>query len=128
MPYAPEHYCLGGCGKRIPSGKTYCPECKKRMYPYVRRDPDGGYAKLKKEYNSKRWKDLRAYKLRINPLCEVCAKIPVTTLATVVDHDKPHRGNMDLFYDINNLVSMCVTHHNQKSAEERMDRKKESEG
>jgi 5-methylcytosine-specific restriction protein A len=75
-------------------------------------------SKHKKLYNSSRWQDLRRYVLNKQPLCVECLKNNRITPATVVDHIKPHKGNKDLFYDINNLQSMCKSCHDRKTAKE----------
>jgi 5-methylcytosine-specific restriction protein A len=33
------------------------------------------------------------------------------TAATIVDHARPHRGDSRLFFDPENLVSLCKPHH-----------------
>jgi len=38
--------------------------------------------------------------------------------ATVVDHIEPHKGDEELFYDINNLQSLCKSCHDRKTAKE----------
>lgn len=72
----------------------------------------------KKLYNSSRWQDLRRYVLNKQSLCVECLKNNRITPATVVDHIKPHKGNEDLFYDINNLQSLCKSCHDRKTAKE----------
>ena len=42
-----------------------------------------------KMINSVRWKQLRAEKLRNNPICEVCETNDLSTLATEVHHKTP---------------------------------------
>lgn len=41
-----------------------------------------------------------------------------TTLATVVDHVEPHKGDVTLFYDPDNLQSLCKDHHDSTKARE----------
>jgi 5-methylcytosine-specific restriction enzyme A len=58
---------------------------------------------------------MSAAKLIETPLCEDCAQIGVTRLATQVDHvesvaSAPHRA-----YDPDNLRSLCATHHSEKT-------------
>ena len=72
----------------------------------------------KKLYNSSRWQDLRRYVLNKQPLCVECLKNNRITPATVVDHIEPHKGNEDLFYDINNLQSLCKSCHDRKTVKE----------
>ncbi|MDD4570646.1 MAG: HNH endonuclease signature motif containing protein [Tepidanaerobacteraceae bacterium] len=47
-----------------------------------------------------------------------CLKAKRITPATVVDHIKPHKGDVKLFFDINNLQSLCKTCHDRKTAKE----------
>ena len=70
-------------------------------------------------YYSTKWRKLRAHKLSIQPLCEICYKNNVTTIATVVDHDKTRRLWPELEMDLDNLVPMCNKHHNKKRALEK---------
>lgn len=65
-----------------------------------------------------RWKKARKAHLAQHPLCEECAAIGRTTVATVVDHITPHRGNRERFWDIANWQSLCKTHHDAKTMRE----------
>lgn len=66
-----------------------------------------------KMINSVRWKQLRAEKLRNNPICEVCETNDLSTLATEVHHKIPvesvprELGMRQLMFDYNNLQSLC---------------------
>lgn len=69
-------------------------------------------------YSSHRWRKLRARHLAANRLCVMC--LPRPTVAKVVDHVKPHKGDMALFWDPANLQSLCLEHHNRvKQSQER---------
>ena len=83
-------------------------------------------AKDKQEiYNSREWKELRAMKLRANPLCEQCIKdgesvgIPggYVRSATCVHHIVPietarTKDEMKrLAFDVNNLRALCFACH-----------------
>ena len=61
-------------------------------------------------YNRKAWKELRLDHLAKEPLCVFCQREGKLTPATVVDHITPHKGNLDLFFDDNNLQSLCKLH------------------
>lgn len=61
-------------------------------------------------YNTARWKKLRAEHLAREPLCRGCG-----APAEVVDHIRPHREDMDLAYDPDNLQSLCKTCHQRKT-------------
>ena len=64
-------------------------------------------------------KRLRPQQLLREPFCRECAKQGVRTRATVVDHIRPHRGDLALFCDVANLQSLCEHHHSQKTLAER---------
>jgi 5-methylcytosine-specific restriction enzyme A len=67
----------------------------------------------RKLYNTKRWKELRRHKLTKNPLCALCLKDNKLTAATVVHHKQAHKGNEELFFDFENLESLCAPHHDR---------------
>lgn len=74
-------------------------------------------------YGTARWQQLRLLQLRAHPLCQcpLCDEGSLRVrLANVVDHDQPHRGNTDLFYDQGNLRSMAkVCHDKFKQSQDR---------
>jgi 5-methylcytosine-specific restriction endonuclease McrA len=67
-------------------------------------------------YNTTRWKTLREYVLKKNPICNVCK----SELATEVDHITPFsvgmtdRQKLQLGFDIDNLQSICRLCHEKK--------------
>ncbi|MEL7111223.1 MAG: HNH endonuclease signature motif containing protein [Pseudomonadota bacterium] len=64
-------------------------------------------------------KQLRPAQLAKQPLCVYCQRKGITTQATVVDHIVPHRGDVALFTDPNNLQSLCKPcHDGEKQATE----------
>ena len=55
-----------------------------------------------------------------NTLCVMCAADNRVTIATVVDHRIPHKGDMTLFWDRSNWQPLCKFHHDShKQAEEK---------
>ena len=68
-------------------------------------------------YNTVRWHKLRLWKLTRDPLCRYCLEIGRVTGADTVDHVKPHKGDTKLFWDSNNLQSLCSTCHNSVAQE-----------
>jgi 5-methylcytosine-specific restriction protein A len=62
-------------------------------------------------YQTQAWRTLRALQLEACPHCYQCGKS-----ATVVDHNVPHRGDQMLFFDPDNLRSMCKRCHDSKTA------------
>lgn len=65
-------------------------------------------------YQTKEWKQLRAYKLSINPLCEDCQDLGLTTQGCTADHIIPRKqGGRDV---IENLRTRCKHHNAIKTA------------
>ena len=67
-----------------------------------------------------RWHKASRSFLKRNPLCAECLKYGKTKLAVCVDHIEPHRGDLKKFWDKRNWQSLCMPHHNQKSAKEKL--------
>ena len=70
-------------------------------------------------YNSARWRGKRGLqrrKLQTDPLCWYCEQMGHVVVATVVDHIVPHRGDVGLFFDWDNLRSTCKTCHDSYAA------------
>ena len=70
-------------------------------------------------YDNK-WRKYRKSFLEQNPLCVMCEHEGDITVATVVDHIIPHKGDQELFWDWENHQALCEFHHNQKTAREDM--------
>ncbi len=66
-------------------------------------------------YKTSRWVKARAVFLRRNPLCVECLEKDRLTTATVVDHVKPHRGDYELFWQVENWQVLCAACHNSKT-------------
>lgn len=70
-------------------------------------------------YNGSAWKQARALQLRREPLCRMCRELGQYVEAGVVDHVVPHRGDERLFFDTENLQSLCKPCHDRhKQAQE----------
>lgn len=72
--------------------------------------------------------DLRPMQLLREPFCRECARRGIRTWATVVDHVEPHRGDWTKFTDRGNLQSLCKHHHDQKTAREMAQERREMAG
>lgn len=70
-----------------------------------------------------KWQQYRKRFLKRNPLCRDCERDGHVTLATVVDHIIPHRGDPRLFWDENNHQGLCNPHHGRKTAGETLNGK-----
>lgn len=62
-------------------------------------------------YYTAAWRRLRAAQLAREPWCRMCREMGRETRATIVDHRRPHRGDARLFFDPDNLDSLCKPHH-----------------
>lgn len=58
-----------------------------------------------------RWQKARERFLFAHPLCERCKKRNRTTVATVVNHRIPHKGDQALFWDEANWEPACKPCH-----------------
>lgn len=67
----------------------------------------------------KRWQDARKVFLREHPFCAICGK-PLAGADAIVDHIKPHKGDLDLFWDQSNWQALCKQCHDSKK--QRMER------
>ena len=67
----------------------------------------------RKQYTRKPWRSMRKYKLSINPFCERCEPL---TPATEVHHIKDAKKYPELFYEIDNLESLCKPCHSSHTA------------
>jgi 5-methylcytosine-specific restriction protein A len=68
-------------------------------------------------YNSRAWRNLRKRFLNNNPLCIVCEREDIITVATVADHVKAMSQGGEAM-DEGNLQPMCKKCHNSKSSHE----------
>jgi 5-methylcytosine-specific restriction enzyme A len=62
-------------------------------------------------YNSKEWKRIRTAFLARHPLCQRCLTEGRLTAASVVHHIQAHKGDLDLFFDGDNLAASCKACH-----------------
>lgn len=67
-------------------------------------------------YKTAAWKWLRLAQLRKEPMCAYCLAVGKTTSANVCDHKTPHKGDLVLFHDPNNLQSLCKPCHDGAKA------------
>jgi len=68
-------------------------------------------------YKLARWRRLRwAVLIRDMFTCRMCGRIEADTSKLVADHREPHRGDEALFWDVNNLQTLCEDCHNGPKA------------
>jgi 5-methylcytosine-specific restriction protein A len=68
-------------------------------------------AAYRRLYTLAAWRRARKTQLAKQPLCEPCLTEGFTTAANVVNHRKPHKGDLVLFWDPANHQSVCKPHH-----------------
>ena len=86
-----------------------------RERPRPQRQERGG-PESKRLYNDRRWKALST-RLREDAgwTCELCSKTGSSN-TIVVDHITPHRGDLVMFWDTNNMQVICKQCHDTKTA------------
>lgn len=87
----------------------------------------GGSAAYHSLYNLPVWtQDLRPAQLLREPFCAQCLREGKRQAATVVDHIRPHRGDVGLFLDASNHQSLCKRHHDRKTAQEQQETRRKA--
>ena len=83
----------------------------------IKKDYNKSYSSsaLAKEYHTTRWRKLRSYYIKRNPLCVMCKEKNIIKEAYIVDHivEVADGGEM---YNYNNLQSLCDAHHRRKTS------------
>jgi 5-methylcytosine-specific restriction protein A len=116
MPNKPRKLCKHpGCNQLVDT--SYC-NTHQQLHIEKRKEYDKHRPTYHDWYSNKRWRMLRIHWLKCNPICVMCNKIGRITPATIVDHVRPHKGSIDMFYDVSNLQSLCKQCHDSKTARE----------
>lgn len=116
MPvYRPKHGCAEpGCPGLAEAGKMYCSR-------HAGKEPEKAPAEVRSGASrgyGKKWQKFRKTYLAVHPLCVECLKEGKYVMATDVDHIVPHRGDMELFWDMSNLQALCHSCHSKKTNRE----------
>ena len=96
-----------GCRNMILSGQRFCDIHTKKD----KQDRDKRRGSSKNRGYDKNWKKLRAVKASISPLCELCLAENRVVPLDCVHHLKPVDKFPELRLDLDNLQSLCYTHH-----------------
>lgn len=67
----------------------------------------------RKLYKTAKWRRLREAHVLDEPCCRYCMRAEEIMPVEVVDHIKPHKGDLTLFYDPDNLQSLCNLCHSK---------------
>lgn len=81
-----------------------------------------GKTTAQRGYGNK-WQQARKGYLRKHPLCRMCEAKGLIVAATVVDHIKPHRGDMKVFWNSSNWQPLCKLCHDSDKARAEYTRK-----
>lgn len=73
-----------------------------------------GRASAKAFYKSPPWRNLRAHKLAVDPLCQDCQAKGFITAATQVHHVLERTKHPDLALELSNLRSLCAQCHGKQ--------------
>jgi 5-methylcytosine-specific restriction protein A len=101
------------------------PKLPKRSVPRkswssCERMKDKAYKQGERMRHTAAWLNMRKRHLALNPLCVHCQQEGRYTQATDVDHIIPHKGDYNLFFDTENLQSLCKSCHSRKTLTEDM--------
>lgn len=66
-------------------------------------------------YNDRKWKKASREFLAMNPLCVLCEKAGKVVPAAHTDHVRPHRGDVQLFWDADNWQPLCASCNARKA-------------
>ena len=67
-------------------------------------------------YHSRGWRNAAKQFRILHPYCVKCR--PIVRNSEVVDHIKPHNGDLELFWDPDNWQALCIPCHNAKTRAE----------
>ncbi len=119
MPWAPKKRCgVVGCRELVNSGQRNC-EAHRRERVRGNWKKEEKYKEREKFYDSPAWRKLRAFKMNLNPACELCLAKGKLVRAYMVDHITPINQGGDRL-DQNNLQSLCNSCHQRKRQAEGM--------
>ena len=62
------------------------------------------------------WRNFRLTFLSENPLCVACLSLGRHTPSFIADHIIPHHGNIELFWDEENIQALCNRCHFKKTS------------
>ena len=118
MALSPRRPCeYPGCVRLAERGTGRC-----KGHPFVadtKHEPVHRGSAASRLYGYK-WRVARLEYLEANPFCVYCLRFEKRYIAAnVVDHIVPHHGDLSLFWDRDNWQSLCLKHHNRKSAREK---------
>lgn len=121
MPTSPPTACP--CGGKRQRGEA-CDRCGRGGRKQARKAYDDRRGNAHKRGYTRNWRDYEHQDgaadnfLRLHPLCSECSWYGLVVPATLVDHKRPHKGDMRLFWDQENWQSLCRKCHTKKTQRE----------
>lgn len=121
MPVAASRPCRHArCRVLVTSRDGLCDQHRAAAHRQHKQDVTVDYAERNRFYQRKVWKDLRAWRLLVEPLCRECRKAGRLVEASVVDHIIPFNSPIDArALDRDNTQSLCVSCHSAKTRRDR---------
>ena len=117
MPTKPRHPCnRPGCPEL--TAKRFCPTHQAQHNRAAQQAMDAKRGSAAARGYGRRWQKVRLTYLRKHVFCVYCDAEARLTVATVVDHIRPHKGNQALFWDRSNWQALCKRCHDRKTATE----------
>ena len=113
MANRPQRRC-SKCSKPTRNKGGRCDGCKRTKTTSTARQTGVRRPSAAKRGYGRRWQRESKLYLRSHPQCAVCPQESIQP-ATVVDHIVPHRGDMELFWNVENWQALCASCHNRKS-------------
>lgn len=107
MPFRASRPCLIPSCPKIAVRKGRCTE-HARENDRVHKKP----IEYQRLYASGVWANMRINQLRQQPFCQKCG----TTWELEVHHIKDHKGDPAIFYDQNNLQTLCHSCHSTETS------------
>lgn len=112
MPYKQARDCrIPGCPDKAEQGTQYCIQHKQQQIKQYDRDRD---KELKRKYNRKDWRNLRAHKIAAQPLCEKHLQRGEVVAAVFVHHKQEVAGGADIITTLDRLESVCRSCHEKQ--------------
>jgi 5-methylcytosine-specific restriction endonuclease McrA len=117
MPTATAKACIK-CGRRIEEpGNTsfYHAACDPRPAQRAEHDRWRAEQPYRHLYNLRAWRDRTVpFILSRDPICRICNR----AASTLVDHINDHKGDLQKFFNPNNLRGVCKPCHDERTGKE----------
>ena len=100
-----------GCKQFVKTGQRFCNDHKSSRLKTSRKN----MPEYRKWYSKKDWMRSRISFLKQNPLCVQCQKNGKVEPAWIVDHVIAHKGDKELFWNVDNWQALCKSCHDRKT-------------